>query len=191
MSIDNNEIIYLDNEFIVKKYSEKLGKDAPVRYMKTTDVSIGINMLAKAGASLKETYEYPISTLNMYKQLENSLDEIDILDLNESDIRNLPNLFWMEGLFGIISMKSNKEEIERYNFCAASEKGKKQLFLATNDIYFSSGYDQLLNFASSFADNFTIKAKILLKFLGNTRNFSIATPLVVLKKENFHNKKNP
>ena len=190
MSIDRNEIIYLDNEFIVKKYSEKLGKDAPTRYTKTTDVSIGVNMLAKAGASLKETYEYPISTLSMYEKLENNLDEIEILDLDKCDIKDLPNLFWIEGLFGIISMKSNQDEIKRYNFSAASEKENKHLFLATNDIYFSSGYDQLLNFAPSFADNFTIKARMLLKFLGNTRNFSIAAPLVVLKKENFHTKKN-
>jgi len=182
----DDKVIYLDKGFIVEMYEKVYGKDAPSKYMKTTDVSLGISAIAKAGASLKETFEYPISSSSMYKKLDSNLSEIQEIDLQESDIRDLPDYFWMEGLFGIISMKSNQESIRRFNFSAAAEKGEKQLFLATNDVYFSSGYDQLLGFAPSFADNYVVKAKMLLKSLGTTRNFSIAAPMVIIKQGNFH-----
>lgn len=42
------DVIYLDNAFIVESYENVFGKEVPTKYSKTTDVSLGINMIAKA-----------------------------------------------------------------------------------------------------------------------------------------------
>ncbi|MFA6137003.1 MAG: hypothetical protein WC667_02840 [Sulfurimonas sp.] len=175
--------IYLDKAFIVELYEEYFGKEAPIKYSKTTDVSVGINVVAKVGASLKETFEYSINTHEMYLKMKNELDKIEEISLKDCDIKNLPNLFWVEGLFGIASSRSTDENnIWKYAFRA--EADNKTIFLATNDLYFSSGYDQLLNF-THVVDKYAIKAKMLLKFLGNSQNYSLASPMVVIKTGNY------
>ena len=183
-----NEIIYLDNAFIVDAYQQIKDKDVAVKYTKTTDVSVGINLVAKAGASLKESFEYPISTHSMYKEIESNINEVENIDLTMENHRNLPDLFWMEGIFGIgsITKNSGKEnEIKSYFFSAASTENKSSLCLSTNDVYFSSGYDQLIGQAEGFSEQFVIEAKMLLKSLGTTRNHSLASPIVILKKRNW------
>jgi len=147
-----SNVIYLDNAFIVEAYEKTFAKDAPTKYSKTTDVSLGFDFIAKAGASLKETFEYPINTHAMYRQLHEQLNKIEEIVLSDSNIRELPDLFWMEGLFGVSSASSNKDNITRYIFSAAPINGGKNLLLATNDVYFSSGYDQLLSLAPNFTN---------------------------------------
>lgn len=77
------DVIYLDNAFIVESYENVFGKEVPTKYSKTTDVSLGIkiNMIAKAGASLKETFEYPINTHEMYRKISSELDKIAEISL--------------------------------------------------------------------------------------------------------------
>lgn len=180
--------IYLDKAFIVEVYEKYFSKEAPIKYTKTTDVSTGINMIAKVGASLKETFEYSINTYEMYLQINKELNKIEKVSLKDCNIKDLPDLFWIEGLFGIISSRStNDGNVWRYSFCA--EADNKILFLATNEVYFSSGYDQLLNF-THITDRYAIKAKMLLKFLGNSQNFSLASPMLIIKTGNYiHQKK--
>lgn len=66
--------IYLDKAFIIELYEEHFGKEAPIKYSKTTDVSVGINVVAKVGASLKETFEYSVNTHEMYLKLKDKLN---------------------------------------------------------------------------------------------------------------------
>jgi len=91
----------------------------------------------------------------------------------------------MGGLFGVTSTTSNSgkaNESKNYYFSAASKDNSSNLFLSTNDVYFSSGYDQLLSQAEGFSDRFVIEARMLLKFLGTTRHHALAAPMIVQKK---------
>jgi len=184
-----SEIIYLDNAFIVDAYQHIQKEQAAVKYTKTTDVSLGINAIAKAGASLKESFEYPISAHSMYEKIESKLDSIETIALTDENIKNLPDLFWMEGMFGIMNATSNSNQPNaqtKYFYSAASKENKHFLCLSTNDVYFSSGYDQLLSQAEGFADHFVIEAKMLVKSLGTTRIFTVASPMVVKKIGNWN-----
>lgn len=183
-----SEIIYLDNAFVVDAYQQIKDKDVAVKYTKTTDVSVGISVLAKAGASLKESFEYPISAHSMYKEIEPNLNDVETIELTMKNYRNLPDLFWMEGLFGIASITQNSgkpNEIKSHFFSAASTENKSNLCLSTNDVYFSSGYDQLISEVEGFSDHFIIKARMLLKCLGTTRNHSLASPMIIIKEGNW------
>lgn len=184
-----DDIIYLDNAFIVESYQKIYKKDAAVRYTKTTDVSFGMNFVANAGASMKETFEYPITAHSMYQKLSKQLSKIELFELRDDNIKNLPEIFWMEGVFGITRMRKTEEGVKgssTYSFGVTGEDNTQNLFLATNDNYFSTGYDQLLSNAAGFADQFSIKVKVLIKFLGTTNSVSIATPLVMIKTGNYN-----
>lgn len=186
-----NKNIYLDNAFIIDAYQHIQKKDAAVKYTKTTDVSLGLNIVASAGASLKETFEYPISIQSMYTKIESALNEIDTIKITDENYKHLPDIFWMEGLFGIMSstLNSNKPNAKINYFYSATEKENSNfLCLSTNDVYFTSGYDQLLSQAESFSDHFIIEAKMLIKSLGTNRNFTIASPMVIKKIGNWESK---
>ena len=174
-----HDIVYLDNLFVVKEYERITGTKAPIKYSKTTDVNAGINFGAKLGASLKESFEYPIDTYEMFMQIEDTLKEINTITLTEDALLELPDFFWMEGLFGVSYIESKQE---RQNMFVASQN-RNMFFLATNNVYFSSGYDQILNISNAI-DRYCIKAKMLLKFLGKTPNFNIASPMIVIKTGN-------
>ena len=179
-----SEIIYLDNAFIVDAYQHIKKNKVAVKYTKTTDVSLGFSAIVNTGASLKETFEYPISAHSMYEQIEPKLDTIEMIELSDETFQNLPDLFWIEGLFGIMSSTNNSNKPNaktNYFYSMANEKNKNYLCLTTNDVYFSSGYDQLLSQAESFADHFVIKAKMLIKYLGTTPNYVVASPMIVKK----------
>ncbi len=182
-----SDVIYLDNSFVVDAYQKLRGKEAPIKYSKTTDVSAGINMVVSTGASLKETFEYSINSYMMYDELLNDLKAISEITIDNNNIKNLPELFWMEGLFGIVSITSNPnkpDEVKSYSFSAQDEKENELIYLSTNNIYFSTGYDQLLANSVGFGNRFVIKARLLLKSLGTSGNLFIASPMVVIKLGN-------
>jgi len=177
--VDIHNIVYLDNLYIVKEYERITGAKAPVKYSKTTDVNVGINFGAKLGASLKETFEYPINTYEMFFNIIENLEKKETIKLDENTLSDLPDFFWLEGVFGLSSIGDSEE---RQNLFCVSQN-LNMIFLATNDVYFSSGYDQLLTISKA-TYRYAIKAKILLKFLGKTPNFNIASPMVVIKTGN-------
>lgn len=183
-----NENIYLDNAFIIDAYQNIQKENAAVKYTKTTDVSLGINAIAKAGASLKESFEYPISIQSMYSKIEAELNKIDTIKITDKNYKNLPDLFWMKGLFGIMSSTSNSNKPNsktNYFYSATEKESSNFLCLSTNDVYFASGYEQLLSQSESFSDHFVIEAKMLIKSLGRNRHFTIASPMVVKKIGNW------
>ncbi len=186
-----NDNIYLDNAFIIEAYQHIQKKDVAIKYTKTTDVSVGLNIIANAGASLKETFEYPISIQSMYNEIESTLNKIETINITNENYLNLPDIFWMEGLFGIMSSTSNSHTVNEktnYFFSATEKENSNFLCLTTNDVYFASGYDQLLSQAEGFSDRFIIEAKMLIKSLGRNKHFTIASPMVVKKIGNWESK---
>ena len=104
----------------------------------------------------------------MYTKIEDTLNKIDTIKVSDENYKNLPDIFWMEGLFGIMSStsNSNKPNAKTNYFYSVTEKDNSNfLCLSTNDVYFTSGYDQLLSQVESFSDHFIIEAKMLIKSL--------------------------
>ena len=184
----NNEIIYLDNEFIIDKYEEHTGKTAHTTYSKSTNVKTGINIGAQLGASMSESFTYPLRAKDMYKECKKDMGKYPTCKtLKDIGIDECSNIFWINGIIGLskITHKSrNQITGEGYTFRIEQEECEctDGLTLVVDNTYFTSGYSQLLDSAFISTDSFRIKARILVKLLGtNFNNKYIATPLLIEK----------
>jgi len=187
-----NEIIYLDTEFIIDTYEEATGKKTHTAYTKTTNVNAGINLGAQLGASMRETFTYPIRTKDMYKKCKKTIEKYPTCTtLKDIGKENYSDIFWIDGLFGISKIthsSGGKITGDGYRFVIEQEdcECEFQLILLVDSTYFTSGYNQLIDNASISTGTFRIKAKILVKLLGTQfNNKYIATPLVI-EKTGYH-----
>ena len=184
-------IIYLDVEFITSFYEESKGITLPTRVTKTADFSSGISAAGfiSLGASTKEQKEYPLDAHAMYDELRASLDVFPHVDLTQVKDSDLPEVFWLDGVFGMAqsSLKRGAQEITSahyYQFVPSIVRNDRFLNLATNDIYFSSGYDQLSKYGPALACDFAIQAKMLVRLLFYDDYYAVAAPVVILKSKN-------
>jgi len=187
-----NEVIYLDTEFIIDTYEETTGKKAHVTYGKSTNVKAGLNLGAQVGASMRESFTYPLRSKEMYKKSKKTIKKYPICEtLEDVGKDNYSNIFWINGLFGISKITKSSEgkrTSEGYKFAIEQEDCEcdYQLTLVVDNTYFNSGYNQLLDNASISTDTFRIKANILVKLLGTKFNKKyVATPLII-EKTGYH-----
>jgi hypothetical protein len=164
MSFIDNEI-YLDKEFIIESYQKVTGDKPIIKYERANNQKLGINLGISGEATIHESYEYPVSIYSMYSKIQNELNEkIDIIELTEDNIQSLPDIFWIEALFGIIRVTSNvNTPKEQINYVFTMEKEKLFIKLVLNNSYFSSGYGELQNNIRGLDEKFAIKAKVLIK----------------------------
>ncbi len=181
-----NEIIYLDTEFIIDTYEKTTGKKAHATYTKSTNVKAGINLGAQVGASMRENFTYPIRAKEMYKKCKKEIKKYPTCETLENlGGDNCLNTFWINGIFGVSKSTHRSGDVitsEGYNFRLEQEECNcnQGLTFIVDNTYFTSGYNQLLNFAHISTGTFRIKAKVLTKILGKDLNGKyIATPLIV------------
>ena len=74
MSLNDDGLIYLDLEFISRKYEEKFGADPATRITKQEGGSAGMKALfANAGITTQESRTYSITSRHMLHALWNQL----------------------------------------------------------------------------------------------------------------------
>ncbi|MDP0494862.1 MAG: hypothetical protein Q7Q73_01515 [Verrucomicrobiota bacterium JB024] len=189
-------LVYLDTAFIAAAYEELLGNNVPTKITKTEDISGGINGgFIKAGVSSKETKEYPVSSLRMYEQVSSALNEIESYDMWSLDALRLPDIFWVSGWLLFASsakIKDGKRLCEDTYFHVARDCSdiEGRLDLVANDMYFTSGYDQLTRFNQTLTFDPHIPIKALVRWI-YTNPFledscAVVAPLVMLRRKEDH-----
>jgi hypothetical protein len=94
-------IIYLDTSFIVNFYESVKSIIVPVRVVKKTNVSGAVSGgFVSGGATMEEEKEFPIPSMQMYNELFTELQKFPLIDLEKVSVDAIPELFWIEGVFG-------------------------------------------------------------------------------------------
>ncbi len=182
-------IIYLDTSFVVDAYEMIKNKPAPVKVTKSEDINAGLSAgFISAGASVKETKEFPISSHRMYDQIEEKLTELPSIDW-ETTNNDLPEYFWIEGVFGATSSQitRNSEVLHHESFFrlySNLEENRASYILVTNDVYLSTGYDQIQKHLTVSCQGFGVEIKGLFRLLSTDIHDSpICAPLIMYKKQ--------
>lgn len=168
-----SDVIYLDAAFAAESYQRTFDADIEFSYAKSSD--------SPHSASLKEQFHASLSSHAMYEALYPHIDQITTVKLDQVESMAFPELFWVDGVLGTGTSKTHKENVNYYYFTASDDGGIASLFLATNPVYFATGYDQILTMAPLFTEPFTLQARMLLKYLGSTQYHAIAAPMIVIK----------
>jgi hypothetical protein len=186
-----SSLIYLDTAFIVEAYEAVTGTQPPVTITKAEDVSATLSAgFISGGASTTETKEFPVSSGRMYERVRDEFKEFPSVDLLSAEYDQLPDYFWMTGIFGAAGSQVMQvtEVIHResyFRLYSDLREHKKSLILVVNDVYFSTGYDQIQKHLAGSCQGFGIAVKGLFKYLANDiMDAPICTPLVMMKEGN-------
>lgn len=163
-------LIYLDTSFIVAAYESITLARVPVTVTRTTDKSADFSAgIFSVGASTQETKEFPFNSRHMHNEIRQKLDPLPNVDLASASRMSLPEIFWAEGEFAVGSTNASSkcEVIHRDEFFRLypQDQPQKGVCLLTKDIYFSAGYEQVLQHVHGAARGFVIEARVLVKTL--------------------------
>ena len=182
---------YLDTSFIVELYESVKGITVPIRVVKKANISGGISGgFVSAGSTMEEEKEFSIPSSKMYQELRPKLEQLPLIDLENTKNKEIPELFWTEGIFcgGHSSLHSGSEVTSRtdlFRFQNAIGKVTQAMDLVTNDAYFVSGYDQISKHGWALTCGFGIQARLLIRLLClDEKHKPIAAPMVIIKTSN-------
>jgi hypothetical protein len=184
------DLIYLDTAFIVGMYESVKGVSVPIKVVKKSNLSGGFSAgIFSTGASMEEEKEFPISSRKMYDELVEHLEKFPLVDLEKLKNEDIPELFWIEGVFGgsqssIISGSDTKSSTDIFLYQNAIGKPTRTMPLLTNDAYFVSGYDQIAKHGWALTCGFGIQARMLNRLLCMDKRQPIAAPMVIIKTSN-------
>lgn len=186
-------IIYLDSTFIIEAYESSTKSIVPIKVVKTEDISAGMSAIfLKAGASTKEAKEFPFSSRRMFEKMKKQLAAFPTVSLELTGPGSLPDYFWTEGVLWVSAIDAKTNNTVTFQDACfrldpyAQGKGTPSLILVTNDVYFATGYDQILQHARGASQEFAIKVRALIKMLSlQDKLFGpLCTPLVIEKIAN-------
>jgi hypothetical protein len=182
--------IYIDTAFVVEFYERVKKTSVPTRVVKKSNVSGGISAGIfgagfNTGATMEEEKEFPIPARKMYDEILPKLEKLPEIKFEKANDSELPELFWVSGIFGMIQSSISDKSIDHYVFQISLKNKKRIMFLVLNDVYFESGYDQLSRHGYALTAGFGIHAKLLVRLLYLDRYFPVAAPMVVIKSANF------
>ena len=183
-------LIYLDTSFIVDAYESITQAVVPVTITRTTDKSANFGAgIFSVGGSTQEAKEFPFNSRHMHNEIRPKLDLLPSVDLRTASRTSLPDLFWADGEFAIGSTNTSSkgEVIHRDEFFRLYPKDepRKGVCLLTKDIYFSAGYEQVLQHVYGAARGFTIRARVLVKTLSIQESgfWPLCAALIIEKQE--------
>lgn len=183
-------LIYLDTSFIIESYESLKGVKVPIRVVKKANVSGSFSAgIVNGGATMEEEKEFSIPSKKMYDEPFPELVKIPLIDLERTKSKEIPELFWVEGVFGgsqssITSGSETKASTDMFMYQNAIGKPTRTIPLVTNDVYFVSGYDQLAKHGWALTCGFDIQARMLNRLLCIDKNRPIAAPMVIIKTSN-------
>lgn len=183
-------LIYLDTGFITEAYESEKEIKVPSKITKKTVYSGEISgLMLKGAASTEEEKDFSISPRQMYGELKPYLTKFPTFDLEKVNWHNLPELFWAEGNFcgGRSSLERGNEAIASatgFQLQSSSEPVKIIMKLVTNDVYFTSGYDQVSRYGYALLCAFGLRAQLLVRLLCIDKYYLLGAPMVIIKKGN-------
>lgn len=164
-------IIYLDSEFLSKKYEDKNDEPVMTSLVRDEGLQAGIKIpFASGGAHTKEVKSYKVSVYGMYKGLKSSLEKYPEIRVVDKNIHS--NICWVSGRLFVaqhqrVKKSGGVEEVLEDGLSFEIElKNTNNIILVTKDEYFSSGYENILNLLSPIYLSVDSNVKCLLKIIG-------------------------
>jgi hypothetical protein len=193
---DRDFSIYLDSEFVVRKYEEITNSTPAMTITKTQDVSAKAGWFGvEAGAAVQETKSFSVSSWQMLEQIWESLSVYPQF----SGTYSLKPL-WFSGFLGmgksehirgssVVGTRTNEPKTEKlgehWYFVLQLPDGIN-LPLVTKQQYFTSGYDQLLANVHGPCTYVWISVSVLAKvlFFNREDDVVLATPYLIFSNSN-------
>lgn len=183
LHLDDDRLVYLDLEFVSRKYEEKFGVDPHAKITKQQGGNAGITaFFANAGISTQESRAYSTTSRQMLHSLWEGLNagypEFDSFE-NYKGTR----LAWMSGSLTLGEWRKAGTRDPGYEFFQLKKGEQRTVFLA-NESYFAAGFSRMLTASEALKVNIGIPVICLARVMWHAdqaKNY-VACPYVVIEQ---------
>ncbi len=176
-------LVYLDLEFISRKFEEIRGLDPSTKTTRLEGANAGIKALfATAGISTQESRTYSITSREMLQSIWNHLDE-RYKDFSSFENYQGTKLLWVNGRLTLGEWKERSSEQPGYEFFQLNIGSERMAFLA-QESYFSAGFAQVLRASPALKGNVGIPVRCLARVMwhvDDAQNY-VACPYVIVEQ---------
>jgi len=180
---DLDALVYLDVDFISRKYEGRFGVDPAQKTAKSEGLSAGISAIfGKANANVQETRTFSLTSWGMFRALKQSLEE-GYGELGKFENYVGTRLGWIQGSLSIGKWASQKEGGPVHEFFELTHSSGYVLLL-TQDVYFSAGFAQALASTPAIKANIKIPVRCLVRAMWRADNAEtlVVCPYVILEE---------
>lgn len=182
MTTNDDKLIYLDLEFISRKYEVHSGIDPNQKTTKSEGASAGLKALfANVGISTSESRTYSITSRQMFNMLWQELRDT-YQRFNNYENHRGTEVLWMEGALTLAGWKEHDSDEAGYEFYQLNHGSERTAFL-TDESYFSAGFSKIFEASPALKGDIDIPVLCLVRIMWNVekaRNY-VACPYIIIE----------
>lgn len=182
--LKDDGLIYLDIDFVSRKYEEKRGVSPDAKFTQQEGGSAGIKALfATAGVTTQESITYSITSRQMLHSLWSELQN-DYEDFVGFENYKGTRVLWMEGELTLGEWRKKGSTEPGYEFFQLNHDSERTAFVA-NESYFAAGFSKILSASEALKGNVAIPVRCLARVMWHVedaRNY-VACPYVICEKD--------
>ena len=182
IQFSSDKLIYLDAEFISRKYEENTGLDPNQKTTKAEGALANLSaVFAKAGVTTNESRTFSITSRNMLNLLwSNLIKEYDIFEKFEN--YSGTKIVWLEGKLTLSEWSDADRKEKSYQFYQLNHIAQKTAFLAEKN-YFSAGFAKIFEASTALKGNIGIPVLCLARIMwhvDDAKNY-VACPYIIIE----------
>ena len=186
MDINLDKLIYLDIEFISRKYEELTGANPKEAITKQEGANAGIKALfMNAGVHTQESRSYSITSRDMLLKIWSDLNK-KYQAFNEKQFENYrgTHISWTKGELTIGEWKKRNSEELGYELYELNHNSETTALLSNKE-YFSAGFREIFNASDALKLNVGIPVMCLARIMWHAeaaKNY-VACPYIIIELE--------
>jgi hypothetical protein len=182
MTLNDDGLIYLDLEFISRKYEEKFGANPAAKITKQEGASAGVKaFFANAGITTQESRTYSITSRQMLHALWGQLKDIYPTFQGFQNYQGT-KMAWIEGILTLGEWRDSKSKEPGYEFYQLNHNSERTALFASES-YFSAGFANVFGASTALMGNIGIPVKCLARVMwhvDDARNY-VACPYIIFE----------
>ncbi|AFY62775.1 hypothetical protein [Synechococcus sp. PCC 6312] len=182
--INLDKLIYLDLEFISRKYEEITGENPDESVTRQEGKNAGINALfMNAGFTTQESRSYKLTSRGMLKEIWEILFK-NYEQFKENEFKNNmgTSIAWIQGSLTIGEWKQSGSQNPGFEFLQLNHNEKRTAFLSDRE-YLAAGFRELFGASSALKLNISIPVICLSRIMWHVdaaRSYT-ACPYVIIE----------
>lgn len=181
--LQDDGLIYLDVDFVSRKYEEKFGITADTKITKMEGGNASVKaFFATAGVTTQESRTYSVTSRQMLQSLWDDLQE-DYKEFRSFENYNGTRILWLTGALTLGEWKKRSGDEPGYKFFQLNHNSERTAFVS-NESYFAAGFSRILSASEALKGNVAIPVRCLARVLwhvDDARNY-VACPYVVYEE---------
>ncbi len=182
MELNDDYLIYLDLEFISRKYEEIFDENPSSIITKQEGGSAGVKaFFANAGITTQESRSFSITSRQMLHALWKQLNQ-QYENLVQFDNYQGTDIAWINGSLTLGEWRDSGSKEPGYEFYQLNHDSEQTAFL-TEESYFSAGFAKIFGASVALKGNIGIPVKCLARIMWHVEDAKnyVACPYIIVE----------